>query len=215
MKNFLKLTIADTGKGIEKDIINKIFDPFFTTKDRGSGTGLGLYIVHSIVSNHGGHINFYSEPGNGTTINIYFPAIKELQKSEELSEGEDFQGTGTVLVIDDDPNIRELSKDVLQGLGYSVITASDGKEGIGLYKDNKNTINIVVLDMIMPVMNGPEVFKNLKAIDPDVNVIIVSGYDSEGFAGIKGLLEGGVKGFVQKPFTLKAISKVIKQALRQ
>ena len=210
---FIKLTVTDTGKGIEKDIASKVFDPFFTTKDRGSGTGLGLYIVHSIVSNHGGHINLYSEPGSGSTINIYFPAITELPRAEESFEVEDLRGTGTVLVIDDEPNIRELSKDVLQGLGYSVITASGGKEGIEVYKNNKDAIDIVVLDMIMPMMNGPEVFKSLKAVDPDINVIIVSGYDSEGFAGIKGLLEGGVKGFVQKPFTKKAISKVIKQAL--
>jgi PAS domain S-box-containing protein len=212
-EEFIKLTVSDTGKGIEKDVINKIFDPFFTTKDRGSGTGLGLYIVHSIVSNHGGHINFYSEPGHGTTINIYFPAINESPRAEELSEDEDFTGSGTVLVIDDEPNVRELSQDMLQGLGYSVITAADGKEGIEIYRNK--TIDIVVLDMIMPVMNGPEVFKNLKAIDPEVSVIIVSGYDSEGFAGIKGLMESGVKGFVQKPFTQKAISKVLKQALKQ
>lgn len=214
-EGFVKLSISDTGKGMEEDIAHKVFDPFFTTKDRGSGTGLGLYIVHSIVSNHGGYINLYSEPGKGTRFNVYFPVCTEAPGDKELSEKEDMKGTGTILIIEDEPDVRELTSDVLKRLGYSVVAARDGKEGIKFYREMKGEIALVVLDMIMPMMNGSEVFQVLKTIDPEVRVMLVSGYSSEGFSGIDGLLKSGAKGFVQKPFTQKTLARAIKEALRK
>ncbi|MEC4684569.1 MAG: ATP-binding protein [Nitrospirota bacterium] len=210
---FVKLAVSDTGAGMDNDLQSRVFDPFFTTKDTGKGTGLGLYIIHSIVTNHGGYINLYSEPGRGTRFNMYFPVCRgEVKDSESFAE-EELTGSGTILVIDDDQNIRELGKDLLASLGYTVITAAKGMEGITLFRERKEEIVIVLLDMIMPGMSGSEVFQSLQSIDPDVNVILCSGYSHEGLAGIKELLDSGVKGFVQKPFTRKTIARALKQIL--
>ena len=210
---FIRLTVSDTGRGIEKDMQSKIFDPFFTTKDKGSGTGLGLYIVHSIVTNHGGYINLYSEPNQGTRFNIYFPSFKGQLKDEKEPDTEELKGSGTILVIDDEEEIRELTKDLLTPLGYNVVTASSGPEGVSVYRSKKDEIVAVVLDMIMPKMNGAEVFQRLQNIDPDVKVLLCSGYSNEGLAGIKELLRSGAKGFVQKPFTRKTLAKTLKEVL--
>lgn len=211
-EGFVKLTISDTGSGMEEDIAQKVFDPFFSTKSRGTGTGLGLYIVHSIVTNHGGYINLYSEPGRGSRFNVYFPASPEGPAEDEPVKEEDMKGTGTVLVIEDEPDVRELTTDVLRRLGYSVVAASDGREGIRTYREGKGRIDVVVLDMIMPLMNGTEVFQVLKTIDPGVRVVLVSGYSREGFTGINRLIKSGAKCFVQKPFTQKALARAIIEA---
>lgn len=212
-EGFVKLSISDTGSGMEDDVAQKVFDPFFTTKSRGTGTGLGLYIVHSIVTNHGGYINLYSEPGRGSRFNVYFPASGEGPVEEEPLKVEDMKGTGTVLVIEDEPDVRELTKDVLVKLGYSVILAADGREGVRLYREGKSGIDVVILDMIMPLMNGTEVFQILKTIDPDVRVVLVSGYSSEGFTGINRLIKSGAKRFVQKPFSQRTLAKAIKETM--
>jgi len=210
---FVRLSVSDTGKGIDKNLQIKVFDPFFTTKKAGGGTGLGLYIVHSIVTSHGGYINLYSEPDKGTRFNIYFPAYKGLAEEAEEPDHEKLTGSGLILVIDDEANIRELAKDMLGPLGYTIITAADGFEGINIFREQRDKIAVVLLDMIMPKMNGTEVFQNLQTIDPDVKVILCSGYTHEGLAGIKDLLDSGAKGFVQKPFSKKTIAKVLKQTL--
>ncbi len=212
-EGFVKLSISDTGSGMEDDIAQKVFDPFFTTKSRGTGTGLGLYIVHSIVTNHGGYINLYSEPGRGSRFNVYFPASQEGPAEEEPVKEKEMKGTGTVLVIEDEPDVRELTKDVLQRLGYSAMVASGGREGIRIYREGKGGIDVVVLDMIMPLMNGTEVFQMLKTIDREVRVVLVSGYSSEGFSGIDRLIKSGAKCFVQKPFSQKTLAKAIKEAM--
>ncbi|GMT46787.1 MAG: hypothetical protein IEMM0007_0353 [bacterium] len=208
---FVKLAVSDTGAGMNNDLQSKVFDPFFTTKETGKGTGLGLYIIHSIVTNHGGYINLYSEPGRGTRFNMYFPVCRGGAKDTESFSEEELTGSGMILVIDDDQNIRELAKDMLETLGYTVITAANGMEGITLFRERKEEIAIVLLDMIMPGMSGAEVFQRLQSTDPDVKVILCSGYSHEGLAGIKELLDSGVKGFVQKPFTRKTIARALKQ----
>ncbi len=210
---FIRLSVSDTGKGIDKDMQIKVFDPFFTTKKEIGGTGLGLYIVHSIVAGHGGYINLYSEPDKGTRFNIYFPVSKNITETFKELEREDLTGSGLVLVIDDENNIRELARDLLEPLGYKVITAADGFEGLNIFREQKGNIKIIILDMIMPKMNGTEVFQSLQTMDPDVKVILCSGYTNEGLGGIKDLLNTGAKGFVQKPFTKKTIAKAIKDAL--
>jgi PAS domain S-box-containing protein len=214
-EGFVTLSISDTGSGMEDEIAQKVFDPFFTTKSRGTGTGLGLYIVHSIVTNHGGYINLYSEPGRGSRFNVYFPASQEGPVQQEPVKEEEIKGTGTVLIIEDEPDVRELTKDVLQRLGYSVKAAADGKDGIRIYREEKGGIDVVVLDMIMPLMNGTEVFQILKTIDPEVRVVLVSGYSSEGFAGISRLIKSGASCFVQKPFSQRTLAKAIKEAMRK
>ncbi len=210
--SFVKLSVSDTGIGISKDIQGKIFDPFFTLKETGKGTGLGLYIVHSIVNGHGGYINFYSEPSRGTHFNVYFPLAEaaEIEGSPMLPE---LGGSGTVLVIDDETHVRELCTDMLTPLGYKVLAAGSGDDGITLFRENRDKISLVLLDMVMPRISGSEIFQTLRTIDPSVKIILCSGYSPSGFAGIENLLKEGAAGFLQKPFTRQAIATSIKAAL--
>lgn len=210
---FIKLSVSDTGVGMDRETQRKVFDPFFTTKETGKGTGLGLYIVHSIVSNHKGYINLYSEPGRGTRFNIYLP-ITKASDIEETEQEIDLRGEGTILVIDDEENMRELCKDILEPLGYNVVLSSDGEEGLKTFREIKESVSLVILDMIMPKVSGSEVFQALRSIKPDVKVILCSGYSHEGFAGIDKLLKSGASGFIQKPFTTKTLAISIKKALK-
>lgn len=211
---FIKLSVSDTGTGMDREIQRKIFEPFFTTKEKGKGTGLGLYMVHSIISNHGGYINLYSEPGRGTRFNIYLPITKS-GVPEVSKQDIDMKGTETILIIDDEADIRQLCVDMLESLGYKVITAESGSEGINIFRAMKDKISVVILDMIMPKMGGSEVFQTIKTINPDAKVILCSGYNHEGFAGIDKLLKSGAAGFVQKPFTRHSIVQTIKKALSE
>ncbi len=206
--DFVKLAVSDTGKGINGDIQRKIFDPFFTTKEAGKGTGLGLYMVHTIVKNHRGYVHLDSMMNRGTTFNIYLPVVEEGSGETEVLTEQDLSGTSMILVIDDERSIRALVKDMLEPLGYKVRAAASGKEGINIYKDHKDEIAIVLLDMIMPKMNGTEVFRRLQSIDPNVKVVLCSGYGHEDHT-----LNSNVKGFVQKPFNMKTLGTVIKNAL--
>ncbi len=209
---YIKLSVSDTGAGIDSETQAKIFDPFFTTKEVGKGTGLGLYIVHSIVNNHGGYINLYSEPQKGTRFNLYFPIAKGAA-AEAMQESVDVRGTGTVLVIDDEPDIRELCKDVLAPLGYTVLLAENAAAGINLYREKQNDIALVILDMIMPKMGGIEVFHALRTINKNVKILLYSGYGHTNFAGIDDLLRSGANGFIQKPFSGQDIGIAIKNVL--
>lgn len=212
---FVKLSISDTGIGMDKDTQRKIFDPFFTTKETGKGTGLGLYIVHSVINNHGGYINLYSEPGKGTRFNIYLPITdaREDRASEESNGIEYLRGDSTILVIDDSADIRDLTRDMLEPLGYKVLSAESGNDGITIFRQMRDSISLVILDMIMPRMGGIEVFQALRTIDPEVKIILCSGYSYNGFAGIDTLLKNGAKAFLQKPFTRQAIARAIKNVL--
>lgn len=209
---FVKLSISDTGTGIDKDLQKRIFDPFFTTKDVSKGTGLGLYIVHSIINNHGGYINLYSEPNKGTRFNIYLPVTqaKDIKETDSIL---DLHGTGTILIIDDEADIRELGMDMLEPLGYKVLLAQNGIEGINIFRDMKDEISLVILDMIMPNMGGSEVFQAIRTIKDDAKIIICSGYSDKGFAGIDKLLKAGAAAFIQKPFTRNTIANAVKKAL--
>ncbi|HWR73680.1 MAG TPA: response regulator, partial [Nitrospirota bacterium] len=209
---FIKLSVTGTGTGIATEMQAKIFDPFFTTKEVGKGTGLGLYIVHSIVHNHGGYINLYSEPGKGTRFNIYLPTVKGTSATAPL-EPVDVSGSGMILVIDDEPHVRELCKDMLSSLGYTVLTADCGSSGIGIYREKKEDISLVILDMIMPKMGGSEVFHALRTINPHARILLYSGYSHNNFAGINELLKVGATGFLQKPFSSQEIGLAIKKAL--
>ena len=209
---FVKLSVSDTGMGIDYEMQARIFDPFFTTKEVGKGTGLGLYIVHSIISNHGGYINLYSEPNQGTRFNIYLPIAKGAGVGPQ-AESMDINGTETVLVIDDEPDLRGLCRDMLTPLGYTVLLAESGSAGINLYRDRRNEISLVILDMVMPKMAGNEVFAALKTINPGVRVLLYSGYSNNNFAGINQLLHTGAVGFIQKPFSVQEIGMAIRNAL--
>jgi PAS domain S-box-containing protein len=210
---YVKLSVSDTGVGISTETQRRIFDPFFTTKEKGKGTGLGLYIVHSIVNNHGGYINLYSEPSKGTQFNIYLPVTRDADDEKVSVDVPDISGSGVILVIDDEQDVRELCRDMLEPLGYTLLTAGSGSLGINTFREMKEKISLVILDMIMPKMSGREVFQALRTINPDVRVLLCSGYSQDGFAGIDELLKRGAAGFIQKPFSRQNLGLAIKKIL--
>jgi len=194
--------VTDTGVGMDAATREKIFGPFFTTRDVGQGSGLGLASVYGIIKNHGGFINVYSEKGEGTTFNIYLPASKkEIAKGAHRPDCHEIQnGHGTLLLVDDEDMIIKVGQGMLEKLGYRVLTAKSGQEALDLYEKQKDAIDLVILDMIMPDMGGGETFDLLKAIDGNVGVLLSSGYSISGQA--KEILDRGCIGFIQKPFSI-------------
>lgn len=210
---YIKLQMADTGMGMDKDTRERIFDPFFTTKGPGRGTGLGLPSAYGIIKNHGGIIQVESEKGKGSTFTIYLPASSKLVSKEALPKKALLQGKETILLIDDEDMILDVGKQMIESLGYKVIPAMGGKTGVSLYSENRAGINLVILDMIMPEMPGSETFAALKELDPEVKVLLCSGYSLNGQA--KEILGLGCMGFIQKPFNLKEISIKLRSILDQ
>jgi len=208
---YIKISVTDTGVGMDQRTIEQIFDPFFTTKEMGKGIGLGLASVYGIIKNHDGIINVYSEKGKGATFNIYLPVSeKEVVERKELS-GEVIKGKETVMLIDDEEMIIEVGQGLLEALGYTVLLAKSGKEAIDTYKKNKDKIDMVLLDMIMPGMGGGETYDRLKKINPDIKVLLSSGYSINGQA--KDILDRGCDGFFQKPFNMKDLSQKLREIL--
>ncbi|MCJ7771931.1 MAG: response regulator, partial [Desulfobacterales bacterium] len=191
----------------------RIFDPFFTTKEMERGTGMGLSSAYGIIKNHGGFITVYSEPGQGATFNIYLPASEKKAIADEKPSDELLTGTGTVLLIDDEDMILTVGEEILNLIGYDVITASSGQEAINTYRKNRNRIKMVILDMIMPEMSGSETYNGLKEINPEVTVLLSSGYSLNGKA--KDILNSGCDGFIQKPFTMIQLSQKISEILNK
>jgi two-component system NtrC family sensor kinase len=175
------MTVSDSGSGMDKEMLEKIFEPFFTTKGVGKGTGLGLAIVYGIVKQHGGHIAVSSEPGRGTTFRIYLPAIDSTEKAlDELSPvGDEFTGSETILVVEDEEAVRQVASSVLQRFGYHVLTACDGKEGVEQFTAHRDEIKLVLMDVIMPTMNGREAVDRIREIRPDCRVLYTSGYTAD------------------------------------
>ena len=208
---YVKLSITDTGAGMDEATRRRIFDPFFTTKEMGRGTGLGLASVYGIVKNHGGIIAVNSQKGEGTTFTIYIPASDMKIVEEKEVSGETLKGTETVLLVDDEDRIVDIGEKTLKFLGYKVLIARDGKEAVELYKKTPAGIDIVILDMIMPEMGGGEVYDCLKEINPHVKVLLSSGYSINGEA--TEIIKRGCNGFVQKPFSIKELSQRIREIL--
>ncbi|NOX34297.1 MAG: transporter substrate-binding domain-containing protein, partial [Deltaproteobacteria bacterium] len=207
--NYVKISITDTGIGMDKDVCTRIFDPFFTTKRKNGGTGLGLASVYGIIKNHEGIINVYSEPGQGTTFNIYLPASgKKFVDAPEVSR-QILKGKGTVLLVDDEKMIVDVGSKLIEKLGYKAIGVNSGKEAINIYRDNWKKIDIVIIDMIMPDMGGGELYKQLKRINPDILAILSSGYSINGQASM--ILDQGCDGFIQKPFGLAELSSKLSE----
>ena len=210
---YVKISVTDTGMGMDEATKERIFEPFFTTKQMGRGMGLGLASAYGIVKNHEGILNVYSERGKGTTFNICLPACEKEIIDEKKPIEEFIRGTETVLLVDDEDIIVDIGKKNLEKLGHKVITARNGKEAVELYKKNQGNIDIVVLDMIMPEMGGGETYDKLREIDPDVKVILSSGYSLEGQASE--ILKRGCDGFIQKPFRMKQLSRKINEVLEK
>jgi CheY-like chemotaxis protein len=209
--NYVKLAVRDTGLGMDEKTKQRIFDPFFTTKEMGRGTGLGLASAYGIIKSHGGIINANSKKGEGSTFNIYLPSSeKKFEQEKSVSEAI-INGTGRVLIIDDEELIINVADVMLKRLGYEVMVARSGKEAVEIFKANKNNIDVVILDMIMPDMGGGETFDALKVIRPDIKVLLSSGYSIAGEASK--ILDRGCDGFIQKPFNMNQISRKIKEVL--
>ena len=201
---YVRLTVVDTGIGMDKDIIGRIFDPFFTTKKMGRGTGLGLASAYGIVKSHNGYIDVESEKGQGATFSVYFPATDAHPTAAAEKSCKPEEGFDTLLLVDDEAVVLDVTASMIRRLGYTVITARSGREAVEIYTEHADHISAVILDMIMPEMNGGEVFDELKRINPRVKVILASGYSMEGQA--REIMNRGCDGFLQKPFTLQDFS---------
>ncbi len=208
---YVRISVKDTGVGMDEKTRQRIFEPFFTTKEMGRGTGLGLASAYGIIKGHGGIITVDSEKGQGTTFIIHLPATdKEVSKEKKATE-ELYIGNETILLVDDEEVITDVSREILETLGYRVMIARSGREAIGIYRENKDSIDLVIMDMIMPQMSGGEAFDILKSINPDIKVILSSGYSLKGQA--TKIMERGCQAFLQKPFSIKDLSKKVRMVL--
>jgi CheY-like chemotaxis protein len=211
--NYVLLAISDTGFGMDKEILDHIFEPFFTTKGVGMGTGLGLAVVYGIVKQHGGYVTCESQPGHGTVFKVYLPAIEEQEiVSGELAEELRLPGgTETILLVEDEEVVRDLGELILCESGYRVLTAKNGKEALTIYQRNRESISLVILDLVMPEMGGKQCFEELLKIDPRVKVLIASGLSVDG--STKEALEGVARGFASKPYNMKEMLRSVRKVL--
>ena len=209
--NYVKISVTDTGAGMDEKTIKRVFEPFFTTKEMGRGTGLGLATAYGIVKGHGGIINVYSEKGHGATFTIYLPASEKKVVKEKSAGEQPLKGKETILLVDDEQVILDVNRMVLEKLGYRVVAAQSGPEAIEVFRDQKDGIDLVILDMIMPGMEGGKVFEVLRDLQPGVKVILSSGYSMN--HEVTAMMERGCRGFIQKPFDIGAFSRKIREVL--
>ncbi len=206
------VSVKDTGLGMDEKTKERIFEPFFTTKDTGKSTGLGLSIVYGIVKRHNGYIICDSEPGRGTTFKIYLPMIKsEIAKAEAASPSSIPSGAETILIAEDDASVRTLMKEMLVRFGYTVIEAIDGEDAITRFMENRDRIRLLILDVIMPIKNGKDVFEEVRKIRPDIKVIFASGYMTD-ILHKKGIPEEN-QNFIAKPLTPTELLKKVRETL--
>lgn len=205
------LSVTDTGAGIAAEILDRIFEPFFTTKELGSGTGLGLSTVVGIVKSHGGFITVASQLGKGTEFKVFFPAVM-IRESAPIADPELHQGNNhLILVVDDEAPVRESTRIMLEDYNYQVLTAGDGIEAIETYSKHHHDIHLVLIDLMMPLMDGPTTVLTLKRINPDVEIVAMSGLSSRGM--VADAANAGVQRFLSKPFMVKDLLNTLEEAL--
>ncbi len=210
-EKFVKLTVSDTGIGMDENTKSRIFEPFFSTKERGRNTGMGLASVYGIIENHGGYVNVESKPGDGTSFMIYLPASDNQAEDEPKIDSRIHKGVETVLLIDDEQMIIDVASKMLEELGYKVLAAASGKQGIDIFHNSREKIELVILDMIMPGLSGKEAFDILRQKNPSVKVLLSSGFSLDNHA--KDIMAAGCKGFIQKPFTMAELSRKLREIL--
>ncbi|MFN2353332.1 MAG: PAS domain S-box protein [Desulfopila sp.] len=209
--SYVRVSLTDTGEGIEEDILEKIFDPFFTTKKKSRGTGLGLASAYGIIKNHGGAITVYSEVGRGTTFNVYLPLSRRTAEVETSTTNRRVGGNETILLIDDEKMIIEVGKAMLERLGYRVTTAESGEAALACIMEESSTIDLVILDLVMPGFDGGATFDRIRQIAPTLPVLLSSGYSINGQASE--ILARGCNAFIQKPFDINELSQKIRSVL--
>jgi two-component system, cell cycle sensor histidine kinase and response regulator CckA len=208
---YVHLSLTDTGKGMDEATLARIFEPFFTTKDVGQGTGLGLATVYAIIKHHRGIIRVDSQPGRGTTFHIFLPVSAKAVTPEPCREDRVLRGAGTILLVDDEDGVRTVAARMLEQLGYQVLMAASGSRALELYPQERDRIDLVILDMLMPGMGGAETFQKLKGVDPQVRVLLSSGYSLDGEA--QQVIAAGARGFIQKPYRLANLSHQVAEIL--
>ncbi|MDC7234027.1 MAG: response regulator [Spirochaetales bacterium] len=209
--NYIEIEIRDSGTGIPPENISRIFDPFFTTKEQGKGTGLGLSTVYATVQNHHGAINIYSELGVGTVFHIYLPCSDVTPAASTRTEEPDFSGHGLILLVDDEELVRTTARDTLSEMGFSVMVAQNGLEAVKLFGKRHSEIDLVIMDMLMPGMNGSDAFFAMKETDPDCKVIISSGFTKD--ENLKEMKDAGLSGYIQKPFKRNELQRLLSRIL--
>jgi CheY-like chemotaxis protein len=210
---YVMLSVTDTGSGMSEETQSRIFEPFFTTKGPGKGTGLGLATVYGVVKQSGGYIYVYSEVGRGTTFKVYLPQVTaELDKppAEAAAPGR-MRGSETVLFVEDEQSVRELVREYLGSTGYTVLEAADGVQALKVAAGHPERIHILITDVVMPHLSGPDLAMQLGISRPGIKVLFISGYTDDTVFR-HGVLEGGVA-FLQKPFNLKALAAKIREIL--
>ena len=209
--HFAKISITDTGLGMDESTSQRIFDPFFTTKEMGHSTGLGLASAYGIVKNHSGIITVYSEPGHGTTFHVYLPASDKTAQEDVVVEKKIVQGSDTILLVDDEELVMNVGKAMLEKLGYRVIVAAGGKQAVAAVSERGDEIDLVILDLVMPGFDGGKTFDRIREMRPDIQVMLSSGYSIDGQA--TEILNRGCNGFIQKPFQLSELSQAVRKIL--
>ncbi|MGL1890874.1 MAG: PAS domain S-box protein [Spirochaetaceae bacterium] len=209
--NYIEIEVEDTGCGMTQEVQSRLFEPFFTTKPMGKGTGLGLSTVYNTIKGNDGNISISSEINRGSIFKILLPIILDINESKDIVAKKTVPGIGTILVVDDENIVRLVLGQMLSELGYNVLFAEEGEECIKIYKEKGNSIDMIILDMVMPKMNGRDVFYALKEINPDIKVLICSGFSKD--INIEKLIEDGVSAFMQKPYKKIDISMKIKEIL--
>ncbi|MFZ7127569.1 MAG: PAS domain S-box protein [Desulfobacterales bacterium] len=208
---FVKISVNDTGEGMDESVQQKIFHPFFTTKGMQHGTGLGLTSAYGIVKNHGGIILVNSRMGRGTTFCIYLPATAKSAAAASYPPEEPIRGSGTLLLVDDEPFVLDITSESLKEIGYTVFSARSGEEAVDIYRAYRSRIDLVILDLTMPGMDGSETFQKLRELDPEIRVLLMSGYDY--CQRVEDLRRQGCRGFIQKPFDMNVLSRKISRIL--
>jgi two-component system cell cycle sensor histidine kinase/response regulator CckA len=210
---YLRISVSDTGCGMEREVMDRIFEPYFTTKEIGQGTGMGLSVVHGIVKSHKGAITIYSEPGMGSTFHVYLPRIESDDATTESEEEETLfpRGTERILFIDDEESIVDLGRQMLNRLGYKVTTRTDSLEALQVFREQPDQFDLVITDMTMPNMTGNRLARELMGICPDIPIILCTGFSE--LITEERAKEMGIREFVMKPLIMSEMARVVRRAL--
>lgn len=210
--SYLKLTVKDTGHGIDQETLNRIFEPYFTTKEKGEGTGLGLAVVHGIVKDYGGDIQVYSEVDRGTTFQVLFPLVEKSTPAETLAKDEPLPtGTETILFVDDEEHLVNIGQQLLKRLGYQVVGMTNPKEALALFKSSKQDYDLIITDKTMPKMTGFELAREVNQIRPDIPILLCSGFKEK--SDEEDCKNCGISQIIVKPIDKRLIAEAIRKLL--